>query len=358
MRILQRLLARLRRDPLPSGAFTLIEGPGGAKMLVDQVTLEYMRSTGPDPNQDSLDAVLDQTQSVCVFEGGAVSGEPLEKDKLLFEIDNEGSLAKLRQSLRIMDGSGGHCMCHGEPTIELLGASRERLAVIASHHGVGIRWNEWHHDAKLVDGRSLLEWFAEHGVPEPLNQYNDSLQRANQAREAWSSWLEAMPPCLAKFAGQMEGGISWARFEPEPDVDGDSLTTELSEKSKESDSFSAALNALEDVYPDEVERALALFEWFGSGKGPWSGFPSYETAPEAMLMILPIEVLLDALERAEPTERQLEGAARFLGGWDFRKKRGKEMARISDSIRQKLLDHCERSDDADKRHRAKRAFGL
>lgn len=116
-------------------------------MLVDQETLEYLNSTAPDPSQAVLDAVMAGMRRVRVFRGGTASAEPLEKE-VLFETGDDKAVSTLRETLRIVDGPAGHCMCYGDPTLELLGISSQRLALIAVHHGQSIRWKAWRADAR------------------------------------------------------------------------------------------------------------------------------------------------------------------------------------------------------------------
>ena len=66
-------------------------------------------------------------------------------------------------------------------------------------------------------------------------------------------------------------------------------------------------------YPDEQTRILALYAWFGSGEGPWSGFPGYEIVAEELLLEFQTEALIKAAE-ATGSAQQLEGAARLFGG--------------------------------------------
>jgi hypothetical protein len=47
-------------------------------------------------------------------------------------------LAALRSAMRIIDGPGGHCMCFGGPTLEILSVNRSRLALLGIHHGLAI----------------------------------------------------------------------------------------------------------------------------------------------------------------------------------------------------------------------------
>lgn len=366
MEFLRRLRARLRREHgVPSG-FTKIELPGGGRLLVDQTMLEYLNSTAPDPSQGVLDAVMAEVRRVRVLRGGMASDEPLEK-VVLFETAKDTAISMLRETLRIVDGPAGHCMCYGDPTLELLGASSQRLALIAVHHGQSIRWKSWRHDARLVAGRPLLEWLAGHGATYPLEEYEANVRRQRAERGAWDRWLAAMPACLRCFLEQTGESLGYVTFVPAPAVGGHGAavtaptgpvkfaanypTTKVA-----STDLALLLNALGEAHPDSAKQALMLFAWFGSGAGPWSGFPAYESVAENLLMTLHIKDLLRALECAELTPEHLEGAARLFGGWAFRTKRGTEFARLPEPMKRRLLDHSMQCADPDKRSRAQAAF--
>jgi hypothetical protein len=98
-----------------------------------------------------------------------------------------------------------------------------------------------------------------------------------------------------------------------------------------------------------------LYAWFGSGQGPWSGFPSYETVAERLLLDFQTETLIAAAEAAR-TAQQLEGAARLFAGWEFSQHRQEDLARLRPDLKQRLLAHSLESTDEDKRSRARHAF--
>ncbi|MEZ6072232.1 MAG: hypothetical protein R3C10_18735 [Pirellulales bacterium] len=75
---------------------------------------------------------------------------------MLLDISDEADLAELKQALAILDGPCGHCMCFGEPTLELRSNQQERLAVLSIHHGHSLRCAAWKDDAELIDERRLL----------------------------------------------------------------------------------------------------------------------------------------------------------------------------------------------------------
>jgi hypothetical protein len=110
--------------------------------------------------------------------------------------------------------------------------------------------------------------------------------------------------------------------------------------------------ALEKQYPDTNERIRALLVWFGSGAGPWSGFPGYEEIAAKLLHKYPTTELIAAVENKNLTEEELEGTARILGSWTP----VPDHTPIPQELRRTLLEHCLRSSDEDKVARAKEAF--
>ena len=114
--------------------------------------------------------------------------------------------------------------------------------------------------------------------------------------------------------------------------------------------------AICQAHPDAAQRALVLFDWFGHGLGPWSGFPAYESVAESLLMRIPITDILHSLDSPDLSETKLEGAARFLAGWEFRSRRRPELAQLPDETKRRLLAHIQQSASQDKLARARAAF--
>jgi hypothetical protein len=115
--------------------------------------------------------------------------------------------------------------------------------------------------------------------------------------------------------------------------------------------------ALSSEFPDRQARILALLRWYGSGAGPWSGYPSYEGVAEELLLEFPTAEIVRVAQSAALSDDQLEGAARLLGGWEFGQQRPKDQALVPHDLRKRLLAHSLKSDDQDKRARAREAFG-
>lgn len=299
-------------------------------MLVDPAMMEYMNSSAPQPTQAALDTLMDQVRAVRIFKDGC-HGDSLLGNDVLLEVDESTDVEALRVTMRIIDGPGGHCMCFGGPTLEMLSADRSRLALLSIHHGLGIRWSRWKDDARLIDGRLLLEWLAKRGVLEPLRDFEAEEANQRRSRQDWQRFLAAMPSPLVPVWSGAVGQFG--------NVDVVPLRA-----------------ALERGMPDENARILALLQWFGTGAGPWSGFPSYEEAAEELLLGYSTERIIRALEDARLNPAQLEGTARLFAGWSFNQQRPQGLRELPESLRKALWRHVKDTQDDDKRGRATRAF--
>lgn len=341
----------------PSGDWTKIELPGRARMLIDRQMIEYIQSRAPQPTQQSLDTMLERGHALRVIEGGVSGDKPLG-NKILFEARDEKLLASLRHFLQIVDGPAGHCMCHGDTAVEFLDESDEHLAAIGVHHGKNIRWSAWKDDAALVDGFGLLSWLADHGIQYPLQNYLTSERRRAVQESDWERWLAAMPSCLQALLADQQKPLGMVVFPPSPAATRRAPQPENAVKPTNIDPerWVNVRKVLQEAYPDGVQRAQVLFQWFGRGGGAWSGFATYEQVAEYLLMDVPIHDILRALHGPTLPQPLLEGAARFLAGWTFTRRRGAELDRLPAELRQQLLEYCLHSQDPDKQARGAAAF--
>lgn len=114
--------------------------------------------------------------------------------------------------------------------------------------------------------------------------------------------------------------------------------------------------ALLDAYPKPEDRIRVLLHWYGSGAGPWSGFPAYESEVEARLLEFPVADLVAVGSNASLTTTELEGVARLLSGPRFLRKHPKGLALVPEPIKKRLLAHSLISPDEFNRKRAAAAF--
>jgi len=115
------------------------------------------------------------------------------------------------------------------------------------------------------------------------------------------------------------------------------------------------------LFPDDRQRIRVLFGWFGSGAGPWSGFPWYEEVPALLLLDYQPSLLIAALKGAPLTDSEIEGAARLFSVYSqrgrLRTKEDKSMiALLPIQLRKALLDHVLQRGDENNIQRARTAL--
>lgn len=277
---------------------------------------------GPAANIAKL---IDRADRVVVREA------PDDGARVLFESANRRDLDALKAALKVNKPDGPmHCMCDGTPAIDLY-AGKQRVGQITNHHGKLVRWSTSRTDAPIADAEAWLTWFDVRGIGGPRREADAARRSRARFEEAERRWVAAMPAALRKF---------W----PMPFRPG-------------GDDVAPLRRALEEAVPDRGERIRALFAWYGSGMGPWSGFPSHEQAAEDLLLDYPTAELLAAIADRKLGDAETEGAARLFGGWSFSQVRPKDLALLPAELKRRLLEHSLKSDDEDKRGRARRAFG-
>jgi hypothetical protein len=275
----------------------------------------------------------DLAQLIAKADKLVVLESPRQGAKVLFESAERRDLDALKSALKVESPEQFlHCMCDGTPALVLF-AKGEKIGQITNHHAKLIRCSLWKSDATLVDAEALLKWFDDRKVPGPRKEYELGLKLQKEANEAERKWLAAMPPALRPHWATSKRSIP---FEPD---------------------LAPLRKALEAQVADKNERILALFSWYGSGRGPWSGFPAYEDIAEKLLLDYRTPELLAAVEGKELNRTQIEGVARLFGGWTFSQHRPNDLKLLPPKLKTQLLKHSQASDDEDKRARANRAFG-
>jgi hypothetical protein len=287
-----------------------------------------MRGTSPNPSQASLDELLARVDRVRVTDGGMSDDKPLGEE--LLDVSGVDHVRGLADALRIVEDpkTFGHCMCLGDEALELFAGSH-RLATLGLHHGVAIRWDAWKHDAKLREPDPLLAWLSARGVHGPRERFDAAREAAQQWQIDAERWFQATPRSLRPF---------WPdRHDFDLEVD-----PELAA-------------ALAEEFPDPLLRAAALFEWLGQGSGRWSGYPSYESIAELLLVELPLETLVEAA--GEASDDALEGATRLFAGWAMERRYPGASAALPEPLRRVMLERGVASANEHNRSRAKKAYG-
>jgi hypothetical protein len=262
-----------------------------------------------------------------------VKDSPISDARTLFESTDKRDLDDLQRSLLLETPTESfHCMCFGSPVLYLERHESE-LVELTNHHGVSVRCSLWaSSNVRILDTEKWLSWFDHRGMPGPRREVEETRAREEVGKADWDRWLAAMPEPIAPLWPK-EVFNQFVHVQVEP-----------------------LCAALEQGLPNERARILVLLEWFGSGAGPWDGFPYYETAAEKLLLGYPTSSIVEAVQSSTTTPRQTEGAARLFAGGSFRKQRPGSLDEVPDVLKRFLWNHVKGTADPDKLSRAAHTF--
>src|SRR5262245_40089779 len=253
----------------------------------------------------------------------------------LFESTDKKDFDDLQKSLVLdLPGESFHCMCYGSPAIYLYGPGGD-IVELTNHHGRSVRCSLWTSDVLLKNNEKWLSWFDRRGMPGPRQEFEKERAEDERAKRYWDQWLTAMPKAIVPV---WSGSLGQLRLE---DINMDITPLRV---------------ALEREVPNETHRILALLQWFGSGAGPWSGFPHYEAAAEKLLLGYPTAKIVEAIQSTSVSPAQAEGAARLFGGWVFEHQRPDGLKEVPETLKKALWNHVKDTKDTEKLSRAAQAF--
>jgi len=272
-----------------------------------------------------LSVEIDQADEMVVYSEG------FRREFVVYRSTNRKDFEELKSAITLKRKGGPFvCACVDGPEITLL-KSKKEIAAVWNHEGTAIGSSVWEGDWENSDPDRWLRWFDERGMKDAREFFNQMHATQRKAVIDERRWINAMPsslkPLWSNAVRQYDPPTNFPDLEP--------------------------LNiALVKQYPETYERIRALMAWFGSGAGPWSGFPGHEEIAAKLLRQYPTSDLIKAVEGRHLTDQELEGAARILGSWNP----VPDPIPIPVDLRRTLLDHCLKSSDQDKVERAKRAF--
>ena len=237
-----------------------------------------------------------------------VKNSPMTDAVTLFASTDKKDLDELWASLTLeTPAEWFHCMCSGTPALYISERGCERVE-LTNHHGLSLRCSLWDSDVRICDTEKWLSWFDKRGMSGPRQEVEAMHARQQQGKRDWDKWISAMPKAVRPVWSDALGQFGKVDIAP-------------------------LRAALERDMPDESERILALLEWFGSGAGPWSGFPAYETAAEELLLGFSTTGLVTAVESTQLSPAQAEGAARLFAGWSFGNQRPEDLRDLPDALK-------------------------
>lgn len=277
-------------------------------------------------NQAELFALIGKADQIVVSENSRKDGD------ILYSSTNSVDIEDFRHAVSVIQPTDYfHCMCYGSLLVRLYHGTNE-LVWVSNHHGRSIRCSLWSSDAMLADQEKWLKWFDSRNMGGPRKEVEDEARRAEESRLAHAKWVAALPEEIRP---------TWEKTMNE------GLDANLG----------LLRSAFAKKYTNKNERILALLSWYGSGKGPWSGFPAYEDTAEKLLLEYSTPDILAAINGITFSAQQMEGCARLFGGWSFYQSRPNDRDMLPSSLKKVLLDHSLKTSDEDKLSRAKNAFG-
>jgi hypothetical protein len=311
----------------------IVDEDGRVTGVMDQMTADYLSSSGADPTQATLDAAFDGVTRVRLVGPPGLDGDVIPGFVIRLDVSDAAELAELARALRIVEADEfGHLMSPGLNHLELWAEDRHAHSFQLPDWDT-IRWpSAWKGDANLAEPRRFEDWLLRHGIPDARDCREENEKREAEWLQSTENWERAMPPSLRPLwpdrLGYGPGEMSPA------DVD-------------------AAEALLRTAVPDPVARVRALYTWFGSGKGRWSGYPSYEGAAEQLLLAYPVEVLLAALDASTDDVAAAYGAARLFSGI-----REEDRQRCPEPLRRRMQHAIEWYSIRDNYRRFRSAFDL
>ncbi|WP_392957434.1 hypothetical protein [Streptomyces sp. LN245] len=281
----------------------------------------------------SLDAVLQDASGVWMT--APVAPERFLEGVVEVDLSGTAELDRLRSVMSVASLPGYVCACGGDIRFEFFDVDARPLTTVVLHHGESLRWQGWDGHAVLADGHRLLHWLNDHGVPGPLRQMEIAQREEEGRQDARAHWRAAMPAVVEDLANQL-----FALSET-----GEAASPEL---------WAELQDRLNLASPDPVSRALALMAWFGAGTGRASGYPLHESVPGILLKEMPIAEIIAALEDPQANSRHYAGAVRHLTGWKSRRKQQRDVARLPEPVKLRLLQQAQTLSGQNIRDRAER----
>lgn len=257
------------------------------------------------------------------------------KSETVYSSTDGKDLSELKAAISVDPAVGEfRCLCMPSARIHLHLKKKELATVLIYPDGMTIGFAPWSSDAKILDQEKWLRWFDVRRISGPRKGIEEQEESEKRARAEADRWMAGMPASLRPV---------WLKV-AETMFPGQPIDTKPVDA------------ALVQEFPDMKNRVRALMSWFGSGAGPWSGFPSYESVAEEILLEYPTAELLAAAQEQKLSETEMEGAARLFARWDFNQRRPEDNRLIPSELKRSLLEHSLKSDDKGKLDRARQAF--
>jgi len=294
----------------------------GATKVYDQLTLEYLNSKLPNPNQAQLAALFDATETLILSRRVQEKNSNRLIPEEILRITDKKVLQNCKAIFEISDDSKGHLMSIGTYLFDfVLQDGTVHQIEYLGYDALRFR-KSWKNDAHLKKPQAFLEWLYTLGITSPLEEWKEQEKRMLLAKERLEAWKSVAPKTLQK---------------------------QLNRVNLNPDAIEKLFFELHQEIPNGTKLLLSLFHLYGYGFRDWTGgIPTYELLPERILLGIPIENmdLIFALPNLTPEHK--EGIARLLSDRNFQKTRKADIPRINQSFKKSLWKHLQEQGDENK----------
>ncbi len=251
-----------------------------------QQVLSNKSETAADIEKERTPQLENLYELVRTADRIVVRSDSEKSAKTLFDSSKPRDLVEFQRVLKLVVPDEWTLAVCADPYIILYRKDKE-IVSIGNVLGSEVRTSVWSGNAQVADPEKWLEWFDSRGMPQVRRERDAAItaERKQQADE--DKWYAAMPRGIKEpFEKQMSSfGL--------PSMNDTSGFGPI----------------LEKEYPEKNVRIIALLHWFGSGAGPWSGYPGYESIAEDILFTFTTKEILEALKVRKLSVTEVEGAA-------------------------------------------------
>jgi hypothetical protein len=200
----------LPSTPMPSFKQASLLLSGASKEMIDAFANANPQAIISHSMNAQLADRLSKADRFIVRTGGVCHRTEADEKKL-YESREQKEISELANHFVVEEsGSGGHCMCCGDPTFEFYDDDK-CIAMIGFHHGRSIRWADgtWPGDGMLTSQSAghLVDWLASHGYSGPKDQLLESRKQEAAQRRRQNRYAALLPTAVAEAlenAGSVE----------------------------------------------------------------------------------------------------------------------------------------------------------
>jgi hypothetical protein len=185
-----------------------------------------------------------------------------------------------------------HQLTFGYFSIDLK-AGEDVIATIELIHNGTIRCKSWKSDAELTNSSGLLQFLAEQGFPQPLEDERKRQQQRDSKTQSLLDWKEAAPKCFNR---------------------------QFDTINRHSNDFVPALKQeLDAEIPGKEQQIQRLLTLYGITLNHWSTSTAYEEAPNRILCTLEMQDVINAYLASDRSERLTSGFGRYICSMESKK---------------------------------------